>query len=477
MLTNQQQTQLILDTIPSLVFLKDDQNRILRVNKAVLSAFGVTKEEIEGKSSEDIFPADAERFYQDDLRVIASGKPLQNYVEKAGEHWVRTDKFPIADESGKFTNILVVATDITEQMNAQESLRMSEAKYRTLYEKSPVMHANVSPENATILDCNKRLVQRLGYDSKDEVIGKDIFFIYHDECHQAARKTFEKFVATGSVRDKELILRHKDGSKVPAVLNVAAVKDAEGQILYSSSTWVDVTELKKYTSELERVNQDLEEFTYVASHDLKAPLRAIEHLAKWLEEDLGDGLPEGSAKHIAQLKQRVRRMDALLSDLLDYSRAGRVRSEVVEINFVALMQDVLEMNALDNFEVETKFEVQEFFGVKTPLETVLRNLIGNAAKHHDQSTGKIIIENQLLGHELQFSVSDDGPGIADDMHSKAFTMFQTLRRRDEVEGSGVGLSIVKKLVESEGGRVWIEQNRPRGTRVCFTWPTRPVRIA
>lgn len=164
MLTNQQQTQLILDTIPSLVFLKDDQNRILRVNQAVLSAFGVTRGEIEGKSSEDLFPADAERFYQDDLRVIASGKPLQNYVEKAGEHWVRTDKFPIAVENGKFTKILVIATDITEQMNAQESLRMSEAKYRTLYEKSPVMHANVSPENATILDCNKRLVQRLGYD-------------------------------------------------------------------------------------------------------------------------------------------------------------------------------------------------------------------------------------------------------------------------------------------------------------------------
>lgn len=237
-----------------------------------------------------------------------------------------------------------------------------------------------------------------------------------------------------------------------------------------------MTELKKYTAELERVNQDLEEFTYVASHDLKAPLRAIEHLAKWLEEDLGDGLPEASAKHIAQLKQRVRRMDALLSDLLDYSRAGRVRSEVVEINFAALMQDVLAMSALDDFEVETKLEVQEFFGVKTPLETVVRNLIGNAAKHHDQATGKIIIENQLLGHELQFSVSDDGPGIADDMHAKAFTMFQTLRRRDEVEGSGVGLAIVKKLVESEGGRVWIEQNRPRGSRVCFTWPTRPTGI-
>lgn len=470
MLYNQEQTQLILDSIPSLVFLKDNKNKILRVNSKVLDAFNLRRDEIEGKHSSEIFPEDAERFYADDLAVMDSKQPKLGYIEVAGKKWVRTDKIPIVSESGNVDQIVVIATDITDQMSTQQALKESELKYRTLYEESPVMHANVDPTNAAIKDCNQLFVERLGYPSKNEIIGKPVFSVYDDNCQAAVREAFDEFVATGRVHNRELALKRIDGTSVPVVLNVAAVKDDDGKILYSSSTWVDITELKKHTIELERANRDLEEFSYVASHDLKAPLRAIDNLATWLSEDLGDQLPEESAKHIAQLKQRIGRMETLLNDLLDYSRAGRKPGRHSKANIQQLVNETLALSDTNNFNIHQKLHVSELTCLKTPLKTVLRNLINNAVKHHDQVHGTISIETLDSDSFVQFVVGDDGPGIDEHLYEKAFTMFQTLQPRDEVEGSGMGLAIVKKLVELQGGRIWIEPNRPRGTRFCFTWP-------
>lgn len=628
--SNRREMQLIIDSIPALVFLKDTENRVLRVNQPVLDLLGLPREAVEGRHSRELFPADAERYYADDLEVIRSGRAKTGYPEPVGDRWVRTDKIPMPDASGKIRKLLVVATDVTSLKQAEEiekkanrllamtgritgiggwefdlveqkitwseqicklhgvpvgyeptldeaisfytpdsrsvirelvqrciengepwdvelsiesrtgdevwvraigesersegrcvrlwgtlqditrrrrsseqlkalnrqlveraeeaeqarqkaeaaesrltelvvRLGESEARYRTLFDKSPVMHANVDATDGTIKDCNEVLLARLGYPSKDELIGKPIFSVYSEACHEQVREAFDRFLSTGSVHNEPLLLRTRGGEAIPVMLNVASVRDLNGKVLYSSSTWSDVTELT-------RANRDLQEFAYIASHDLKAPLRAMDHLVSWLSEDLKGTLPAASEQHLDQLQQRVSRMENLLTDLLAYSKAGARTGQPTPINLRELLESVAEIHSLNKgYAVRFDLEVDRIEAYRVPLELVLRNLVGNAIKHHDRPSGEVRIASRLgAENRVEFSVSDDGPGIPPEMRDRAFRMFQTLKPRDEVEGSGMGLALVKRLVEAEGGRVRIETVEPHGTSVFFTWPLTPT---
>lgn len=227
------------------------------------------------------------------------------------------------------------------------------------------------------------------------------------------------------------------------------------------------------TAELVRSNQELDQFTYVASHDLKAPLRALDHLATWIDEDVRHLLPDRSREHLSKMRGRIQRMERLLDDLLAYSRADRQMGEVAPVVLSELVQHVVETVAVpDPFRVVVSDSMPTITTLHVPLETVLRNLLSNAIKHHDKSAGQIEIEARLFDEELvEFIVRDDGPGIAPVYHERIFQMFQTLLPRDQREGSGVGLAIVKKIVDAVGGTVWVESQPGGGAAFHFTWPT------
>jgi signal transduction histidine kinase len=252
----------------------------------------------------------------------------------------------------------------------------------------------------------------------------------------------------------------------------------------------DITERKRYemalqalnetleervaerTMELERSNRELDQFAYVASHDLKAPLRAIGTLASWIAADAAAVLPEASLGHLTRLQGRIARMDALLDDLLAYSRAGRVRHPLEWVDMAGLVHDVVDLLAPPpGLVVHVDAGMPSLLAERVPLETVFRNLIGNAIKHHhDPARGNITISARRLGAWTEFRVADDGPGIDPAFHERIFAMFQTLRPRDQVEGSGIGLTLVKKLVEMRGGKVTLESSPGHGATFCFTWP-------
>lgn len=224
------------------------------------------------------------------------------------------------------------------------------------------------------------------------------------------------------------------------------------------------------TAELERSNRELNQFAYVASHDLKAPLRAIDQLATWISEDVGERLPAESAAHPAKLRGRVRRMEKLLDDLLAYSRAGRIRPAVESVNVNLLVHDIVALLAPPAGFVVRTGTLPVLCTPRVSLELVLRNLIGNALKHHQGDVGQIEITAVEQDEWVEFAVHDDGPGIAPQYHERIFEMFQTLRPRDEVEGSGMGLALVKKLVESYGGTITVESAAGHGATFRFTWP-------
>ena len=231
------------------------------------------------------------------------------------------------------------------------------------------------------------------------------------------------------------------------------------------------TQLEHQVDKLEKTNKELDNFAYVASHDLKSPLRGIGLLATWVSQDLGDTLEAETAEHLELMRNRIARMEKLLDDLLTYSKVGRVNSELSEVNTHLLVEDIFGLlGAPSHFQLRCHDDFPTFTTFQVPLEQVLRNLIGNAIKHNNQQNGLIQVSVKEEADRYQFTVADNGPGIPLEHQQRVFGMYQTLRPRDEVEGSGMGLALVKKIVELYGGTVLLQSDGENGTQITFSWP-------
>jgi len=234
--------------------------------------------------------------------------------------------------------------------------------------------------------------------------------------------------------------------------------------------------LTQTAADLEKRNRELDQFAYVTSHDLKAPLRAIANLSEWIEEDLSGKLTEETQHQMNLLRGRVHRMTALIDGLLQYSRIGRVQSDMEMVDTETLLAEIIDSLAPPpEFTVEVAAGMPTFRTERLPLQQVFSNLLSNALKHHHRREGRVQISSQDQGDDYEFAIADDGPGIDPQFHEKVFGIFQTLEARDKTENTGIGLSLVKKLVESKGGSIHLESQPGQGTTFRFTWPKSPQR--
>jgi PAS domain S-box-containing protein len=236
-------------------------------------------------------------------------------------------------------------------------------------------------------------------------------------------------------------------------------------------------ELTRMAAALQRSNRDLDQFAYVASHDLKAPLRGIANLSQWIEEDLGDAVPESSREHLRLLRSRVHRMEALIDGVLTYSRAARTAGERETVAIGRVLRDVVDLVAPPaNVEIDMPADLPTLTTHRLPLQQVFMNLITNAVKYAATARPdvRVVVSYRDCEGVPEFAVSDNGPGIDAAFHEKIWGIFQTLQPRDEVEGTGIGLALVKKIVESRGGRVWVESSVGQGATFRFTWPEAPA---
>jgi signal transduction histidine kinase len=231
-------------------------------------------------------------------------------------------------------------------------------------------------------------------------------------------------------------------------------------------------------TKLKQTNKDLEAFAFVASHDLKAPLRGIDNLVSWIVEDTETQLSEESENYIERMQLRIRRLEKLLDDLLEYARFGYMDTNTTMVDAQELCEQIVDIVAPpESFDIQIDIRLAPFETVKAALQTTLTNLISNAVKHHDQTDGRIRITATETDDAYEFTVSDDGPGIEAAHHQRIFEIFQTLTPRSKVESTGIGLSVVARLVAAAGGtiRVVSEENM-RGTSFIFTWNKEWVEI-
>lgn len=219
--------------------------------------------------------------------------------------------------------------------------------------------------------------------------------------------------------------------------------------------------------ELRRKNEDLNDFAHIASHDLRAPLRAIDLLAGWIDDDAGEHLPDKSRQHLDTLRSRVNRMDSLLGGLLIYARAGRDEAEIEHVETTQLVKEVADLLVPPGGARIEVGELPDVHAPRTALELVFRNVLSNALKHHDRDDPKIEVRGRIEGDSAVFEIEDDGPGVPEEARERVFALFATLKPRDEVEGSGMGLSIVRKVAESLGGTAAITDARGRGALVTI----------
>jgi light-regulated signal transduction histidine kinase (bacteriophytochrome) len=268
----------------------------------------------------------------------------------------------------------------------------------------------------------------------------------------------------------------KDGEQFPldASFNFFEFEGEDYMLVFGRDiTERRVAEQKQEALNMELVsaNKELSDFAYVVSHDLKAPLRGIGSLANWLAADYSQVLDENGRRQLELLLDRAQRMESLIESILQYSRVGRLREEKESVDLNALVPSVVEMLAVPpDIEVIID-ELPTVTGEKTRLGQVFQNLIWNAVKFNDRETGgKVEVSCIDMGDTWRFAVEDNGPGIEEKYHERIFGIFQTLQAGDDKESTGVGLTLVKKIVEMHGGRVWLVSKPGEGTTFYFTLP-------
>jgi PAS domain S-box-containing protein len=355
---------------------------------------------------------------------------------------------------------------------------LSADDFRSLADSLPQM-AWIAEPNGDIIWYNRRWYDYTGT-TIEQMHGWGWKQVHHPQHVDRVVAHIAESFRTGEPWEDTFPLRGVDG-RYRWFLSLALPQrgpDGAIQRWYGTNTDIDdrrgmERRLARHARDLRRSNEELEQFAYVASHDLKAPLRGIENLVGWIEEDLEGSLSGDVLTNMELLKSRVRRLDSLLDDLLAYSRAGRADATMATVDVKALVEDLaLLVSPPEGFTIVADASLPTMEAARAPLTQALQNLVGNAIKHHDRpAEGRIVVEAKPSSDMVEFTVSDDGPGIPEEFRERVFGMFQTLRPRDEVEGSGMGLAIVRKLVDRQGGTVWLADGRDgRGLAVHFTWP-------
>ena len=435
--------------------------------------------------------------YADDAPFVVERAGAQAEHEDGPNAWFTFALSPVRDEAGEVVALLNIVSETTARIHAERATvaarreaERAEARLRDVFAQAPAFMAVLRGENFVFEFVNEAYYQLVGH---RELLGRPVFEALPEVRGQGFEELLRGVLATGEPfigrevpvtvtrvaggepeeRFVDLVyypVTEADGTRSGVV---AHGSDVTAQVEARRAVEEKAEELARTAAALARSNQELDQFAYVASHDLKAPLRGIANLSEWIEDDLGEFFTEDSREHMRLLRGRVHRMEGLIEGILQYSRAGRVRESHEHVDTAALVREVVDLLAPPAaVRVEVEAGMPVLVTERLPLQQVLLNLIGNAVKFTPPEGGRIRVSARQAEGVWEISVADEGPGIAPEFQERIWGIFQTLESRDKVEGTGIGLSVVKKLVESRGGRVWVESTPGEGAVFRFLWPER-----
>ncbi|MEA5597584.1 PAS domain S-box protein [Rivularia sp. UHCC 0363] len=476
----------------------DDINsfRLGTTNPAASQMLGLDIQNYIGKPMEECFP---NLLDEDHIPIVES------YVEVVKSKQIKDlGEFPYGDEriSKSFFkvtafplpgNLVGVAFDnVTERKRIETALAESERLYRNVVNSVKEIVFQIDKTGCwTFLSAAWSDVT--GFSIKDNLLKSFTNLMYAEEDKLTGRELLES-VISGETEffQYEFRILTQDGNFRWVEMYAKIEHNFSGEELGVYGTLNDVTERKQAqavlqaradelaqinllllqtANELEKRNKELDQFAYVTSHDLKAPLRAIANLSEWIEEDLQAALTPDTRKQMNLLRGRVHRMEALINGLLQYSRVGRIKTKPETVVVGELLAEIIDSIAPpEEFSIKIVGEMPTLITERIPLQQVFSNLISNGVKHRDRPDGQVTISVEEQDNFYQFAVSDDGNGIAEEYHEKIFVIFQTLEARDKRENTGIGLAIVKRIINEFGGTITLESQVGKGTTFRFTWP-------
>lgn len=365
-----------------------------------------------------------------------------------------------------------------------QDVRAAEAQYHAAkdqltnvleYAPDPIIFTDL---NGNITLYNEGAERVLGY-AAAEMLGKPTTDLYLDPAERAT--TLAELEANGEVIGREVRLRTKDGGTVTLSLTLSPYRDAEGHVIGTVGVSKDITAAKLMEQALRTSNQELEDFVFVVSHDLQTPLRGIHGFADLLVKRMKDKLDERERHYVARIQSGAQRMATLIHDLLEYSRLEQVAQPFEEVR----MQDVLArtLGDLDHLIRDSRAVVQcegplpVVWGDRTRLGLVWANLLTNAIKYvKPDEAPRISVRCRVDEREFVFQFQDNGIGIPPEFHTHIFDLFRRLHTTEKYEGTGVGLAIVKRVVELHHGRIWVESAEDQGTTFWFTLPKTQLEV-
>jgi len=472
--------QWLMNVAANAMLIADAGGHILLANPAAERLFGYARDEFTGLTVEDLIPqrlrashGDKREAYatQPNSRTMGAALEISGLHRDGGEFAADVSLSPL--EEGQ---VLATVYDITQRKQAEQALAAAQAFAESI--------VDTMQEPLVVLDADERVVSanQVFYQvfqlTEEETLGQVFFELHQRQWDIPALRQMLAEVLLGERRGKAFELQHEFpgiGSRT-VLIGARVIEGTSAQSNLTLLTFLNITERKRLEAEqarmiqeLESANEELKNFAYVVSHDLKAPLRAIGSLADWIAADQRDRLDEEGQEHLRLLIQRVRRMDGLIDGVLRYSRIGRIHEVAVAVDLNELLHEVIDSLAPPAYITVTVAPgLPAIRAEKTAIQQVLQNLIANAIRYLDKSQGRIEIDCIDQGQSWRFSVADNGPGIEARHFERIFQLFQTLNPRDRVESTGVGLTIVKKIVEQCGGQVWVESTPGQGSTFFFT---------
>jgi len=477
---------------------EDTHSLVLRhSNPAAITATGLDGETMLGEAILTCFPGLAETELQRYAQVARQELDNQQYQlsyadEKGLEGIFELRLFALPERC-----VGIAFDEITQEVQLQRKLENSEQHFRTIFEQAAIGIARIDVSGQWI-EVNDRFCEMLNY--KREILLSKTFGDITDPRDIEQDNYYYEQLVSGQLDSCSFEKRYlgSDGNSLWVSIAVTALRNIQGKVHTFITTIQDISErkrselerqeraqelrrlnrdLSKATQALKRRNRELDQFAYVVSHDLKAPLRALSSLAGWIAEDNAGKLNDESERHLELMQQRVMRMGGLLEGLLEYSRIGRANVERTTVEVGPLLTTILDsLQPPDGFQVEIVGAMPVLEARPISLSQVFTNLISNAIRYCDRPDGHLRISVRETPEAYEFSLADNGPGIDPQYHDRIFEIFQTLQPRDKSESTGVGLSIVKKILAVEQGKIWLEPNPAIGATFHFSWPkTEPVK--
>ncbi len=463
----------------------DERGIIKECNAAITHILGYPRSKLIGKNVSLLMPEPEAGKHDDYLKHSYMEVNRSSIIGKERVlHALRSDGVVIPirlcvtkSATGKGAFYTGIITDLSEvhasQRRADEYDNLFKASVRATRAGFTLVNRRFE-----LVEVNSALANWLDY-AIDEAMDMQVLeLVSPAERIQLKKVLDEMFNGDRETTTCECRYQTKHGASRWGLTTAAVVPPRDKVIEFIVLQIIDIDDQKRLAQDLaerntalEKANEELDQFAYVASHDLKAPLRGIAQLSQWIEEDLRGNLDEQTSQYLSLLHNRVERLERLLDDLLSYSRVGRKDGELRKVVVDELVRDAFAMaTPPSDFRLVCDDEIGSLRTLATPLELIIRNLISNAIKHHDRSDGTVTVTARKRPHSYEFVVADDGPGIPVNYREQVFSLFHTLKPRDQVEGSGIGLTIIKKVLNRYQCHFELTDNGERGARFRFSWP-------